>query len=288
MARQISNQFLNELKTMPILEYVKTDDTLNMELRGNKVIIYYRGGKLLTVVDKNPTIFEPLDEKYLKENIDLDTENIEDYIPKAKRVIDRYVVEVKNHLWEKEIQQRVVQENNYSQNSLETDFFIIDTEYQDIFRFDMIALRWDSTITARKLQNYLPKITIFEAKQGFNDGSIKGTSGMYSHWNNFNEFIANKDKIESFKEDMKTVFEQKRALGLITGTEKYEKIDKIADDVDFVFLLANYKPASSILKSELDKISDCKFIFSNPMGYGLYERNIINKQDFIKRFLIVS
>ena len=114
MARQISNQFLNELKTMPILEYVKTDDTLNMELRGNKVIIYYRGGKLLTVVDKNPTVFEPLDEKYLKENIDLDTENIEDYIPKAKRVIDRYVVEVKNHLWEKEIQQRVVQENNYS------------------------------------------------------------------------------------------------------------------------------------------------------------------------------
>ncbi|MCL2726931.1 MAG: hypothetical protein FWD56_00945, partial [Bacteroidales bacterium] len=96
MARKISNSFLDEFgkgKSLnPILEYVKSDDTLDMELRGEKVIIYYRGGKLLTI-NENKFKLEIMDKEYLKANtLILPTiENIEEYIPKAKRVIDRYV-----------------------------------------------------------------------------------------------------------------------------------------------------------------------------------------------------
>jgi len=283
MARKISEIFFQELAKMPILEYVKSDDTLDMELRGDSVIVYYRGGKLLTLKE-NPITLEPLDKDYHKGSEPPAIVNIIDYIPQAKHIIDKYVVEVKNHLWEKEIQQRVVLENNYSKNSLDTDFFIIDIEYQDIGRADIVALRWDSTSPARKLsKNYLPKITIFEVKQGTN--SIKGQSGMSSHLNDFNQLIANKEKVEDFKKDMIAVFEQKRELGLIVKMEKYGKINKVADDIDFVFLLANYKSKSENLVNELALLPDkCKFIYANPMGYGLYAENIVDKKEFIMRF----
>jgi len=293
MARKISNLFLKELALQslkPILEYVKSDDSLNMELRGDSVTLYYRGANLLTIID-NPFKLNGITPNYHKGyELILPTINkIEDYIPKAKRVIDRYVVGEKNHLWEKEIQQRIVQENNYSQNSLSTDFFIIDIEYQDnsIGRFDIVAIRWDSTTPARKLTKKHPlKITIFEIKQGCN--SISGKSGMSQHLQDFNSLIENKIKVEKFKKDMIDVFEQKRKLGLIRDVEKYREIEIkfVENDIDFVFLLANYHSKSEKLEKELELIPDyCKFIYANSMGYGLYAKNIIDKQEFIKRFL---
>ena len=290
MARKIESAFFEELKTGTLnrcLNYVKNDDTLDMELRGKSIIIYYRGGKILTIKEKTYELIE-LDEKYLlgKPSVKPSLTTLEDYFPHAKHIIDDYVSNKRNHLWEKEIQQRIVQENNYSPNSLDTDFFIIDMEYQDIGRADIVALRWDSTASARKLsKNYLPTITIFEIKQGFN--SVSGESGMRTHLKNFKSFVADKTKIKDFKHDMIAVFEQKRALGLIRemDKEKYKKITKVAEDIDFVFLLANYKSASKQLEQELKEIDDCKFIYANPMGYGLFANNIINKQEYQKRFL---
>lgn len=289
MARKIRETFFNELKTgilSPLLKYVRNDDTLDMELRGNRIIIYYRGGKILEVKDKSYEFFG-LDKKYLlgknTENPSLAT--FEGYFPQAKHIIDYYILNKQNHLWEKEIQQRIVQENNYSSNSLDTDFFVIDMEYQDIGRADIVALRWDSTASARKLpKGYLPRITIFEIKQG--KDSIQGKSGMSSHLDKFNALFADKTRVNSFKQDMIAVFKQKRELGLIrTINDNKHEVKEIANEIDFVFLLANYKSASKQLKQELEKMSDCKFIYANPMGYGLYAQNIIDKEEFIKRFL---
>ena len=299
MSRKIKDSFIDELlnKSLnPLLRYVQLDDTLNMELRGSHVTLYYRGGAILTVKDDSYK-FEPLDNKYLqgKMIINPSIENIEDYIPKAKHFIDIYVNTVRNHLGEKEIQQEIAKENNFSANSLDTDYFIIDTEYQDLGRFDIVALQWDSKSNIRKLpKSFKPVITIFEVKQGYNsieskekiNNGIKeySDSGMAAHLQDFNEFISTKN-IQDFKEDMIAVFQQKRELKLIKGAEKYKEVKSVSDDIEFVFLLSNYKSESSKLQTELTKIKDCKFIYSNPMGYGLYVKNIINKQEFINRFL---
>ncbi len=299
MSRKIKDSFIDELlnKSLnPLLRYVQLDDTLNMELRGSYVTLYYRGGAILTVKDDSYK-FEPLDTKYLqgKTIINPCIENIEDYIPKAKHFIDIYVNTVRNHLGEKEIQQEIAKENNFSTNSLDTDYFVIDTEYQDLGRFDIVALQWDSKSNIRKLpKSFKPVITIFEVKQGYNsieskekiNNGIKeySDSGMAAHLQDFNEFISTKN-IQDFKEDMIAVFQQKRELKLIKGAEKYKEVKSVSDDIEFVFLLSNYKSESSKLQTELTKIKDCKFIYSNPMGYGLYVKNIINKQEFINRFL---
>jgi hypothetical protein len=288
MARKISTNFIKELKTgslKPLLEYVQNDDTLDLELRGSSIMIYYRGGKLLEIVE-NGNIFnlKELDKNYLThaQSVTIPTiTNISTYIPEAKHIVDFYIRNVRNHLWEKEIQQKIVRENNYSPNSENTDYFVIDIEYQDVGRADIVALRWDSKSIARKLQGgYLPQITIFEVKQGFN--SVTGKSGMSDHLRDFNLFIENSVNITSFKNDMIEVFRQKRELGLIDGLalpngHNHNDVNAVASDIDFVFLLANYPPASTQLKNELMTISDCKFIYANLMGYGLYARNIIDK-----------
>jgi len=287
MARKIKDDFLNELLTgnlKELLEYVQLDDTLNLELREDRITIYYRGGALLTV--KQDTYqFESLAKKYHTgiSFIIPTINNIDEYIPKSKHIIDIYINTVRNHLGEKDIQQQIARENNYSPNSLDTDYFIIDTEYQDLGRFDIVALRWDSTASIRKLpKSFLPTITIFEVKQGYN--SISGDCGMINHIRDFKTFLQTKD-MDLFRHDMVNVFNQKCKLGLIKGMERYKEITLVASNIEFVFLLTNYKHDSTKLRKELDNIVDCQLIYANPMGYGLYARNIIDKQQFAKLFL---
>jgi hypothetical protein len=298
MSRKIKQEFIDELNIGVLrktLEYVKSDDTLDMELRGKSVSIYYRGG-LLFSIEEDSYEFSGMDKGYHKKTnlLPPSIDNIEKYIPEAKHIVDVYVTTEKNHLEEKDIQQQIVRENNYSPNSLGTDFFIIDIEYQDSGRFDIVALRWDSSSEAHKLsKNYKPVITVFEVKQGFD--SCSGKSGLYDHLSNFISFSKDTNKVESFKNDMIEVFKQKRKLGLIRGMDekdKYKeiKIEQVEPEIEFVFLLANYKPASVQAKKEIELIKeeldiDPKFIYANPMGYGLYARNVIDSNDFITRFV---
>ena len=51
--RQISEEMLNAFlsgELSSLLEAVKKDDTLDLELRGNSVNIYYRGGSIFTSI----------------------------------------------------------------------------------------------------------------------------------------------------------------------------------------------------------------------------------------------
>lgn len=287
MAHKINPEFLNELLSgilSPLLQYIQSDDTLNLELRGDRVIIYYRGGALLTVKQYSFK-FISLSPKYHKGKpiITPTLSNLEIYIPQAKHAIDQYVIKDRNHLWEKDIQQQIARENNHSPNSLDTDYFVIDTEYQDKGRFDIVALRWDSKGSIRKLpKSFKPTITIFEVKQGYH--SLAGKSGMKSHQEDFNNFCSSID-VDLFKNDMISVFCQKRLLGLIRGMDKYKEITEVNPNIEFVFLLANYKHDSTQLRKALNTIDNCNFIYANPMGYGLYARNIIDKNEFLKRFL---
>ncbi|MFA6619419.1 MAG: hypothetical protein WCT23_10175, partial [Candidatus Neomarinimicrobiota bacterium] len=282
----IKDKFIDELISgtlKPILEYIQLDDTLNLELRGKNVTVYYRGGALFTIKQDSYNL-HGLSAKYHKgfPFIEPNIGNIEDYIPKAKHLVNIYINTVKNQLGEKDIQQQIARENNYSPNSLDTDYFVIDTEYQDMGRFDIVALRWDSKGSIRKLpKSFLPTITIFEVKQGYN--SLPGKSGMISHIIDFNKFLSTSD-IDSFKSDMISVFNQKRKLGLIKGMNKYKEVVAVAPNINFVFLLANYKHNSSQLMNALDSIEDCLFVYANSMGYGLFERNIINKSRFLEMF----
>ena len=60
MKRAISQEFLESLQKgelSPILEIVINDRTLDLEMRGSEIDIYYQGLKLLSITEKGNGIY---------------------------------------------------------------------------------------------------------------------------------------------------------------------------------------------------------------------------------------
>ena len=91
--------------------------------------------------------------------------------------------------------------------------------------------------------------------------------------------------------DILTVLIQKQILGLIKGIDQYlinGKVPQIVAEVDFVFLLANYNPYSTVLNQEIQKLpEESKFFVSSFMGYGLYYPFVKTKGELMNSFPFV-
>lgn len=297
MARKLEKEFVEGLLTRNLkscLDYVRDDDTLDLEIRENYINIYYRGGNVLKV-NKNGNYYQyEFDDNYLNANPVISKAELDklknqsdwnNYFPKAKQTMDFYFSKKRNNE-EKEFQQLVVRENNYSSIANGTDYFIIDIEYDNHknARFDIIAVEWPSEASKRKLSNnYKPKLVIIEMKYG--DGALSGIAGMKKHEDDFLRFISNSTDLNEFKKEMLCLFKQKRELGLIpclSNSNNSNEIIEFADDVELTFLIANHDPASRKLTEELSSLENLKasFIASNFMGYGIYNHSVYKLSQF--------
>lgn len=308
MKRSISNQFLENLKNGAlhvVTDYVKVDPYLDLELRGNCVMVYYRGGKILTVYESQN--LEGLANEYYKKDESIrivpSLDSIHDYFAHAKHIVDIHESSNKSKLGEKEIQQRVVYENNMSVNSSNTDYFVADVEWADNDtlggRADIVAFRWNHMEHSKRVV----QLTLIEVKQGEkaiktveNDEQI--SAGLRKHYTDFLSFKSNSDYVSDCAKDMLLVLKQKKELGLIKGIEKLfentviedksgNKIRKIVDfepeievEPDFLFLLANYHHYSTNLQEECKLLpNDTKFINASFCGYGLYKDFVKTKEE---------
>lgn len=286
-----------------ITKLVKVDPYLDMEMRGDDgVMIYYRGGKILTIHEQQGLI--GLDENYYSKEDEIlnpKIENIFGYICKAKHIMDVHESKEKSKLVEKEFQQRVVYENNLSANADNTDYFIADVEWADNDtlggRADIVAFRWNHMEHRKRIL----QLTLIEVKQG--DGAIetyetknkKGKSGLSAglckHYEDFLKFRDNKDYTKDVAKDMLIVLKQKKELGLIKGLDKLfvsgekEVEPEIMENPEFIFLLANYHHYSSALQCESESLPDkSKFYLSSFMGYGLYKDFVVTKNKLKEYF----
>lgn len=69
--RQISEKMLNAFlsgELSSLLEAVKKDDTLDLELRGDSVNIYYRGGSIFKIEEINNSFSISFDTNYCTED----------------------------------------------------------------------------------------------------------------------------------------------------------------------------------------------------------------------------
>lgn len=295
MVRKLSDAFIANLqeggRLEKILSYVKRDSTLDIQIRDNYINIYYRGGNILKITEKGNSYIYDYDKDYLKDSVFPSEEALSqykfnqdwnNYFPMMKQAMDFYFS--KHAKEEREYQQLVVRENNYSSIANSTDYFIIDIEYDnhDHARFDLIAVEWPSTSSDRKLPKK-PKLIVIEMKYG--DGALSGSAGIIKHCDDFNKFVSSPKELESFKNEMLSVFSQKRELGLIpclSSSKNSNKIEKFADNIELAFLIANHDPASSKLNTELSACGNiaAKFIVSNFMGYGIYNHAIYDPNAF--------
>lgn len=301
-SRGLSDSFLYELEKRflsPVLDLVRTDATLCLEIRENYINIYYRGGNILRIEENNKEDVYTVnfDRKYLTEKTTRVPKNLPGKLTSFQDV-NAWLLAVpflKNEmdLWfgrnpknEREFQQLIVRENNLGRCAKSTDYFICDIEYANSNgRFDLVAVRWPSSGPERK-NNKNVGIAFIEMK--YCDGALAGKAGLKKHLKDMNDFLSNHERLGNLKAEMKNVFNQMRRIKLINNQKDIAQFDN--DKPEYIFILANHDPASSVLKRELDGLStyypnlELKFAVSNFMGYGLYKQNIYSLKDFLDRF----
>lgn len=286
--RKISEKMMDAFlkgKLKPILDAVKIDDTLDLELRGNFVNIYYRGGSLFKITEENDDYTIYFNSQYcLTENKLLDEyPSIEKAVadmPFYKQAMDWWFN--KHPKYEREFQQVIARENNYIGNiSRGTDYYIADIEYANkvddadkAARFDMVALKWLSNGAIRK---DITKVSLALIEVKYGSGALQGKAGVSEHLKDFQSFLSDTESLKAFCEDMSAVFKQKCRLGLVDGLqEKQFGVTISSENPEVIFIFANHDPDSKILDKVLqcNELKNCTFTVmianASSMGYCLY------------------
>ena len=286
-----------ELKDL--LDCVRGDDALALEIRDNYLNIYYRGGNLFRIKRNKNDVYEAFfDLNYCtnrhEELSKISPTNLVAWIekaPVAKAEMDAYF---RNHAKpEREFQQLVVRENNGSTISRGTDYYIADIEYANSdnrSRFDMLAVKWKSGPDRRSGRK--ATLSFMEVKYG--DGALRGSAGLEKHIIDLGAFLKNDVWKRGIIEEVSVLFSQKRELGLIEDIKLDAKIQEDSE-LELILLLANHNPASTILNKELEKVRDSKcykemkdclkcdlkIATASFLGYGLYAKNMIPLEEFL-------
>lgn len=292
--RKLGDDFLGVLQEggslHPLLAAVKSDPTLCLELRGDSINIYYRGGNMMKIEQRSSGDFIlSFDEKYFADENRIDLPEFTDanawieVAPKLKRAMDQWLGRHRND--EREFQQLLLRENNYGRIARSTDYYICDIEYQsESSRFDLVAVHWPSKPSKRKKAEDR-RLVFIEMKYG--DNALDGAAGIKSHIEKVNKFLSDPDKLRNFKKDMVAVFNQKRCLELL---DCGKNLASFSDEKPLLLLtFANHDPEKSGLRSVLDNLPDSphaelRVATASFMGYGLYDQGIHTIDKARKRF----
>ena len=305
--RTLSENFMNDLLDgilHPLLERIKQDHTLMLSIRKNYINIYYRGGNILRVKEQRDGSYSSyFDEEYNKQGMTVPTipSTIRDKNDSAvwvnafqelKGIMDCYFSTNSNS--EREFQQLVARENNFSTISNQSEYFISDIEYTDPdigARFDILALKWPAS---QRKNTGVCRPVLIEMKYG--DNALKGDAGLIKHLKDIDSLISDKKgKYQTLVETMESQFNQLDKLGLMKFNKvaNWEKIQIASDKKpEVVFILANHNPRSKVLSNILSdpRIDDfenssnfnLRFYVSSFSGYALHADCMKSLEDFRK------
>jgi len=275
----------------PILDRVKQDHTLMLSIRKGYINIYYRGGNILRVKEKrNGSYSAFFDNNYNKSGVQSPAlpEAIESQhaartwvgsFQDLKGIMDFYFSEYSKP--EREFQQLVARENNFSTIANQSEYFISDIEFADSAlgaRFDILAVRW--LVSQRKsTSNCRP--ALIEMKYG--DGALSGNAGVLKHLQDIDAVISNADKYRALVETMEMQFNLLDELGLMNFNRVANwtniKLDT-NEKPEVIFVLANHNPRSSKLNTilndpEIDAYDhspnfNLRFYVASFAGYALH------------------
>lgn len=295
--RGLSDSFVDDLMVGALAwvrKRVLDDQTLCLEIRDEYVTVCYRGGVMLKITPRDGLYSFDFDENYLGDEATdwlpdaTDDDSWKDAIPNLKNVMD-LKLGGKGSKEEREFQQLVIRENNFSGVARSTDYFICDQEYDNRSgaRFDLVGVRWLSTSKDRMSAAGL-RLALIEMKYG--DDALTGSASMAKHLQDIAAFVRRKSDLESLQVEMMEVFRQKRRLGLI---DCGKDIQSLAPTPEMLFLLANHDPATRALSDELEKpefqeaakaLADenvpIRFIQASYCGYGLYDNQLLDLEAF--------
>ena len=303
--RALREPLLGALKSdylRPFVDLVRSDTSLCMELRGDYVNIYYRGGNLVKIAlqGSTDTAVAAFDRNYFRVRGTVAIPEVVDSLPRRlggredvrqwlnaaptlKQAMDRRFGEGPKD--EREFQQRILRDNNFGTVARSTDYFICDIEYQNpVGRFDMIAVHWPSTSADRK-KNRDRDLAFIEVKHG--DSALEGKAGLHEHIKGVNKFAADSRKLDLLKNDMVELFNHKRTLDLVDCGKNLQSFS--VRKPKLILALVNHDPASSKLRRLLDECPESPHVelcvvTASLLGYGLYDQGTHAVPEARKRF----
>ena len=295
--RSLGDSFLSALTDGCLAELtatVRSDATLCLELRGDRINVYYRGGNLMELRQNGPSPDEYIasfDTNYFAagEQIALPDRTIRNRVdltgwlalwPGLKRAIDLWLSRTRTNA-EKEFQQLAVRENNCGSVARSTDYYVCDLEFQSQHgRFDMIAVHWPSEPAVRK-QARDRRLVFVEVKYG--DSAL---DNLHAHVRDVNDFAADPLRLARFKQDMVRVFNQKRELGLVDCGKNLQTFS--GERPILLLMFVNHDPQKSALSRLLRSLPatshvDVWIATASFLGFGLYEHCIHPVQSVLER-----
>lgn len=236
--RSINKRFIHDLlegKLSHFLCEVKNNKTLSLEIRDGYINIYYRGGNLLRITQKQVGYDFFFDVKYcIQEN---DKESIESlskrdsicYVENFNRLID-----IMDQWFE--VHPKLEREHQHS--LLINNPKIVDVEYQvkNISRLDMLMVDGNT-------------LYIVENKYGL--GAVSGKAGLAKHYQDISKIIEDTETRNQLLKSIEHITHIKHALGLRDYGVKVEDIRNI----EILFVLVNYNQKSQSLQNELNQIN---------------------------------
>jgi hypothetical protein len=241
------NAFGEDGKLGGLIEMVKKDDELVLQIREDYFNVYYKGGNMLKVSSENSFQF---DYNYYKCEIDLDTQeqrnkridkrrsvleslkktrDYKTFIAEMKKLMDEYWIWLYNEkhrsLHEKDTQHALCISNTES-----TDYTIIDLEFQVSTRKDCIYHYEPSSIPRHPgvdvyeksprfdiiaVRNIDHRLCVIELKNGLD--ALTGKSGIGDHADSFEGSIGKNPLAElTFTNEMKKVVSDKKRFKLLS------------------------------------------------------------------------
>jgi len=304
--RKLSESFMDALLKPdrllhPILERIKLDHTLMLSIRKGYINIYYRGGNILRIKEHPKGSYSAFfDNKYNKFDLPmpalpatieslLEARKWVDSFQDLKGVMDFYFSELSKP--EREFQQLVARENNFSTIANQSEYFVSDIEFSDSAlgaRFDILALRW---LVSQRKKTGSCKPALIEMKYG--DNALSGSAGVLKHLRDIDSLISDGEKYKALLKTMERQFNQLDKLGLLrfNRVANWTKIQLDASEKpEVIFILANHNPRSSKLDTILNdpKIDaydhssnfDLKFYVASFAGYALHADCMITLSQF--------
>lgn len=300
--RALTGDFVADLKSgllTPIMDFVKQDNGLDLQVRHNYVNVYYRGGNLLRIRDTKQGYKLEFDTNYFKNashgrwfEVDVPgTSIITDIQQSAEWARNVPLLKQEMDFWfnehpktEREIQQLIVRENNYSGVSRDTDYYICDIEYSTPgSRLDLVAVQWMSSAASHR-NGKNRRLCFMEFK--FGDKALTGASGMLGHFNKMLEIINNQALMDTLRTSAMMSFNIKRNLGLVPSAGQDITFSDATPEI--MFVIANHKPVSKALGKEVEELKanandiEVRFALAHYLGYGLYHQNILSLDDFLR------
>lgn len=239
--REVSNEFIKKWTEDGWKEFYKNHkDELFLGIRHQAVNLYYNGYSLCKVSLKarknGEYLSAEINNKYVDESCEEKKSTYRKIdIPELKEKYDiiKGAITAKN---ERRAQQKLIMQTN---SNPESDWYCIDMEYvkstkgeeggSKFGRFDIIAIS----------KKEVGKVALIELKYGGN--AIAGSSGVYSHTQDFYRFWVNKQAREFVKKNICGTIESLQQLKIFPFDNEFLKDFELNYNTEFYFIALDSK-----------------------------------------------